>query len=305
MGETTKILLAVDDSPCTDAAVQTLIARVRPEHAEVRVLHAVEWLKNMPESFRFGVGPTAADDIDEWKRRMIHEADVLVERVSTGNQGTAQRQRPGLGYRFVTSVEQSVEEEVVDVEPRAAVAHRRGESSPRPTRAQPRVSQPATRRMRAHRGPPGAAVLALCLSGVAGAHRRRVRVGRWSHVRLVVGAEGCQRERPRVRTRRGAALSGRSASRGVGVRARARARSRLMSAPTARWRMPAPASHQAHVRRRLASRRRSTRPSGPSPSIPRADSARDGIRGPRGRAIEPRRGPRRLSPAARRSGESC
>jgi nucleotide-binding universal stress UspA family protein len=82
MGETTKILLAVDDSPYTDAAVQALIARVRPEHAEVRVLHAVEWLKRMPESFRFGVGPTAAGDIDEWKRRTIHEAAVLVDRVS-------------------------------------------------------------------------------------------------------------------------------------------------------------------------------------------------------------------------------
>jgi nucleotide-binding universal stress UspA family protein len=60
--DTTKILLAVDGSPCTEAAVQMLIARIRPEQAEVRVRHAIEWLKTMPQSLRFGVGPHAARD---------------------------------------------------------------------------------------------------------------------------------------------------------------------------------------------------------------------------------------------------
>ncbi len=82
MTETTRILLAVDGSACSEAAVQTLVARVRPDHAEVRVLHAVEWLKHMPDSFRFGVGPNAGRDIEEWRLRAMHEAEALVERVS-------------------------------------------------------------------------------------------------------------------------------------------------------------------------------------------------------------------------------
>lgn len=94
MAETTKILLAVDGSPCSEAAVQALTARVRPEHAEVRILHAVEWLKDMPGSFRFGLGPTYASDIEEWKRGQFLKAEELVNR-------TADRLRAA---GFVTSV---------------------------------------------------------------------------------------------------------------------------------------------------------------------------------------------------------
>lgn len=82
MAETTKILLAVDGSPCSDAAVQELIARFRPEHTEVRVLHAVEWLKDLPDSFTFGVGPTYARDIVERRRKTTQESEALVARVS-------------------------------------------------------------------------------------------------------------------------------------------------------------------------------------------------------------------------------
>jgi nucleotide-binding universal stress UspA family protein len=82
MADLTKILLAVDGSPCSEAAVQALHVRVRPERAEVRVLHAVEWLKHMPDSFRFAVGPNAGRDIEKWRRRAIQEAQTLVDRMS-------------------------------------------------------------------------------------------------------------------------------------------------------------------------------------------------------------------------------
>ena len=41
-----KILLAIDDSQCSEAATQTIVQQMRPERAEVRVLHVVEpiWL---------------------------------------------------------------------------------------------------------------------------------------------------------------------------------------------------------------------------------------------------------------------
>jgi nucleotide-binding universal stress UspA family protein len=41
-----KILIAIDDSHCSEAAAQTVIQQMRPDRAEVRVLHVVEpiWL---------------------------------------------------------------------------------------------------------------------------------------------------------------------------------------------------------------------------------------------------------------------
>ena len=41
-----KILLAIDDSECSEAATWTVVQQIRPDRAEVRVLHVVEpiWL---------------------------------------------------------------------------------------------------------------------------------------------------------------------------------------------------------------------------------------------------------------------
>ena len=41
-----KILLAIDDSQCSEAATRTVVQQMRPDRAEVRVLHVVEpiWL---------------------------------------------------------------------------------------------------------------------------------------------------------------------------------------------------------------------------------------------------------------------
>lgn len=77
-----KILLAVDGSACSDAAVETVISRVRPEGAEVRVLHAVEWLKEVPDSYRFGEGPVSGRDILDLKKKCFDDAGVMVNRVA-------------------------------------------------------------------------------------------------------------------------------------------------------------------------------------------------------------------------------
>jgi nucleotide-binding universal stress UspA family protein len=55
-----KILLAIDDSPCSEAAVQAVIRQFRPDDAEVCVLHADEWPKGLPTSLPFTEGPQAA-----------------------------------------------------------------------------------------------------------------------------------------------------------------------------------------------------------------------------------------------------
>lgn len=75
------ILLAVDGTEGAEAAVRMLIDRFRPADAQVRVLHAVEWLKDMPMSFEFGQGPTYAHDIERSRARSYAHAEHLVARV--------------------------------------------------------------------------------------------------------------------------------------------------------------------------------------------------------------------------------
>jgi nucleotide-binding universal stress UspA family protein len=58
-----KILLPIDESSCSSAAVQTVIQQFRPEDAEVRVLHVDEWPKDLPTSLAFSEGPSAAQQI--------------------------------------------------------------------------------------------------------------------------------------------------------------------------------------------------------------------------------------------------
>ncbi len=76
-----RILLAVDGSEGAEAAIEAVRARFPPKDVEVRVLHAVEWLKEMPASFAFGQGPTYAHDIVESRRRSFERAEQLVSRI--------------------------------------------------------------------------------------------------------------------------------------------------------------------------------------------------------------------------------
>ena len=77
-----KILLAVDGSAGSEAAVQALVSHVRPDHTEVRVLHAVDWLTELPDSYRFGEGPTYARDILERRNSSFERSRALVARVA-------------------------------------------------------------------------------------------------------------------------------------------------------------------------------------------------------------------------------
>ncbi len=77
-----RIVLAVDDSAYSEAAVDTLIRQFRPAGVEVRVFHAVEWLRHMPQSFMFGEGPTFDQDILSSRARSLEKAQQLVERVA-------------------------------------------------------------------------------------------------------------------------------------------------------------------------------------------------------------------------------
>jgi nucleotide-binding universal stress UspA family protein len=77
-----RILLAVDESPFSEAAVDTVIAQCRAAGTEVHVYHAVEWLREMPQSFRFGQGPTFDSNIVTSRNHSFERARQLVERVA-------------------------------------------------------------------------------------------------------------------------------------------------------------------------------------------------------------------------------
>ena len=77
-----RVLLAVDGSACSDVAVQTVIDRFRPEDTQIRVLHAVEWMREMPLCFQYAHGPRAGDDVVECRNKSFERARDLVERTA-------------------------------------------------------------------------------------------------------------------------------------------------------------------------------------------------------------------------------
>lgn len=76
-----RVLLAVDGSACSDAAVQAVMDRFHPGDTQVKVVHAVEWMREMPLCFQYGSGPTAGHDVVESRNKSFDRARELVERV--------------------------------------------------------------------------------------------------------------------------------------------------------------------------------------------------------------------------------
>ena len=77
-----KILLPIDDSACSEAAVHAVIGQFRPDETEVRVMHAVEWPKELPPSLAFAEGPAAADDVLALHDEVRRQAEALVARTA-------------------------------------------------------------------------------------------------------------------------------------------------------------------------------------------------------------------------------
>lgn len=77
-----RVLLAVDGSECSEAAVKTVIDRFLPEKTEVKIINAVEWMREMPLCFQYGAGPAAGHDVVESRNKSFERARELVERVA-------------------------------------------------------------------------------------------------------------------------------------------------------------------------------------------------------------------------------
>jgi|SRR5579872_899888 len=99
MGVLLKILLAIDNSKFSEAARQALIAQVRPDQTEVRVLHVIEIYPLYSSSQR--LGPDLAVASEEHR----HHAEALVAR--------AARILRDAGFQATTAVEQGDPKTVV------------------------------------------------------------------------------------------------------------------------------------------------------------------------------------------------
>ena len=77
-----RVLLAVDGSACSEAAVQMVADRFRPEGVHVKVVHAVEWMHDMPLCFQYAQGPVAAENVTECRNGSFERARGVVARVA-------------------------------------------------------------------------------------------------------------------------------------------------------------------------------------------------------------------------------
>jgi nucleotide-binding universal stress UspA family protein len=99
-----KILLAIDASTCSEAAVQAVIAQLRPQNAAVRVVHAVTW-EHIPISLQFARGTEAPHAYGELRERTLREAVDMV--------AGAARQPRIAGFSTSTVVQEGDPQQVV------------------------------------------------------------------------------------------------------------------------------------------------------------------------------------------------
>jgi universal stress protein E len=90
-----KILLPIDESPCSAKAIDTVIRDFDPAMTEVCVVHAIERDAAVPPYLAFAEGPTAADDVlasyaDEREREKSKAMQAVRKLLSAGFKVTAE-----------------------------------------------------------------------------------------------------------------------------------------------------------------------------------------------------------------------
>jgi nucleotide-binding universal stress UspA family protein len=62
--------------------VRQVAGRFAPAGTQVRVVHAVEWMREMPLCLQYGEGPAAGHDVVESRNRSFERAESLVEKIA-------------------------------------------------------------------------------------------------------------------------------------------------------------------------------------------------------------------------------
>ena len=103
-----RILLAIDDSECSTAAVKAVIDQFRPAHTQITVLHADDWPEGMPPPMAFAEGSSAARSVLAFHKLRRSNAAALLESVAEQlrrrgfrGRGITARRRPATHHRPV------------------------------------------------------------------------------------------------------------------------------------------------------------------------------------------------------------
>ena len=76
------VLLAIDDSGCSEAAIAAVQRQFTPGITTVRVVHVVEWPQDLPPALAFAEGPSAADSVLAAHQQIRGSAERLVARAA-------------------------------------------------------------------------------------------------------------------------------------------------------------------------------------------------------------------------------
>ena len=74
------VLLPIDESTCSEAAVDAVLTGFCAEETVVRVLHVIEWPHGLPPALTFAEGPRAADCVLAAHEDIRRRASALVDR---------------------------------------------------------------------------------------------------------------------------------------------------------------------------------------------------------------------------------
>jgi len=74
-----RILLAVDHSRCSHAAVDAVLSEFDPAHADVHVLHVDDWPRGLAISYAFDRSSRAAEDVEAMHEAQQQRDEALVE----------------------------------------------------------------------------------------------------------------------------------------------------------------------------------------------------------------------------------
>lgn len=100
-----KVLLAIDDSKCSETAVDMVIKQYQPAGTEVFVVHAIESAKLTPPSYTYGTGPVFVQDFTQILRQWRTAAEELVSRTAARLQAA--------GFKTTTQVEDNDPRELI------------------------------------------------------------------------------------------------------------------------------------------------------------------------------------------------
>ena len=96
-----KILLAIDDSTFSEAAIEAVIRQAIPQETEVKVLQVIEPIPIYPDGQAWGYGPEASQVLEEQRK----EAEGLVARA-----GQTLREK---NFKVMTAIEEGNPKEII------------------------------------------------------------------------------------------------------------------------------------------------------------------------------------------------